>query len=98
MDILEIFYNNVVPEAMNGRINCLSYYNIAFSTEIVDEGVRYSCNIDDEGLLIPTLMIKNKSRSERGRDPGSLFCFVFCSSKKIRVWGVPGESQMWACF
>ncbi len=58
MDILEIFYNNVVPEAMNGRINCLSYYNMAFSTEIVDEEVKYSCNIDDEGLLIPTLMIK----------------------------------------
>lgn len=65
MDILEIFYNNVVPEAMNGRISCLSYYNIAFSTEIVDEGVRYSCNIDDEGLLIPTLMIKNKSEFDR---------------------------------
>ena len=65
MDILEIFYNNVVPEAMNGRISCLSYYNIAFSTEIVDEGVRYSCNLDDEGLLIPTLMIKNKSEFDR---------------------------------
>ena len=65
MDILEIFYNNVVPEAMNGRINCLSYYNMAFSTEIVDEEVKYSCNIDDEGLLIPTLMIKNKSEFDR---------------------------------
>ena len=35
MEILEIFYNNIIPEAMNGRINCLSYYNMAFSTEIV---------------------------------------------------------------
>lgn len=61
MDILEIFYNNVIVEAMNGRINCLSYYNMAFSTEIVDKGEIYSCNIDDDGLLIPTLMIKNKS-------------------------------------
>ena len=46
MDILEIFYNSVIPEAMNGRINCLSYYNMAFSTEIVDEGKKYPCNID----------------------------------------------------
>jgi len=46
MDILEIFYNNVIPEAMTGRINCLSYYNVAFSTEIIDENKRYSCKID----------------------------------------------------
>lgn len=65
MDILEIFYNNVIPEAMNGRINCLSYYNIAFSTEIVDEEKKYSCEIDDDGLLIPTLMIKNKSQFDK---------------------------------
>lgn len=60
MDILGIFYNNIVPEAMNGRVNCLSYYNMAFSTEIVDENKRYSCNINDDSVLIPTLMIKNK--------------------------------------
>ena len=65
MDILEIFYNNIIPEAMNGRINCLSYYNMAFSTEIVDEGKKYPCNIDDDGLLIPTLMIKDKSEFDR---------------------------------
>ena len=65
MDILEIFYNNIIVEAMNGRINCLSYYNMAFSTEIVDKGEIYSCNIDDDGLLIPTLMIKNKSEFDR---------------------------------
>jgi hypothetical protein len=60
VNILEIFYNNIVPEATKGRINCLSYYNIAFSTEIVDEGKTYLCNIDDDGILIPTLMINNK--------------------------------------
>lgn len=60
MDILGIFYNNIVPEAMNGRVNCLSYYNMAFSTKIVDENKRYSCNINDDSVLIPTLMIKNK--------------------------------------
>lgn len=65
VDILEIFYNNVIPEAMNGRINCLSYYNMAFSTVIVDEDKRYSCVIDDDGLLIPTLMIKNKSEFDK---------------------------------
>ena len=65
MDILEIFYNNIIPEAMNGRINCLSYYNIAFSTEIVDKGKIYSCKIDDDGLLIPTLMIRDKNEFDR---------------------------------
>lgn len=65
MNILEIFYNNIIPEAANGRINCLSYYNMAFSTEIVDECKKYPCNIGDDGLLIPTLMIKDKSEFDR---------------------------------
>lgn len=65
MDILDIFYNNIVTEATTGRINCLSYYNLAFSTDIVDEEIRYSCNINDDGLLIPTLIIKNKGEFDR---------------------------------
>lgn len=50
---------------MTGRINCLSYYNVAFSTEIIDENKRYSCKIDADGVLIPTLMIKNKSEFDK---------------------------------
>ena len=57
MDVLDIFYNNIIPEATTGRINCLSYYNICFSTNIVEENKIYSCDIDNDNLLIPTLII-----------------------------------------
>ena len=65
MDVLSIFYNNIIPEATTGRINCLTYYNIAFSTNIVEEAKIYSCDIDNDNLLIPTLMIKNKLEFDR---------------------------------
>lgn len=60
MNILDIFYKNIVPEATTGRINCLTYYNIVFSTKILEEDKEYSCHLDNSNLLIPTLMIKNK--------------------------------------
>ena len=47
MNILDIFYKNIVPEATSGRINCLMYYNIAFSTNVVEENKFYSFNCDD---------------------------------------------------
>lgn len=61
INILDIFYKNVVPEATTGRIDCNFYYNLAFSTKIVDENIQYWANINDESLLIPTLIIKDKS-------------------------------------
>jgi len=60
MDTLNIFYNNVVPEAMTGRINCLFYYNIAFATKIIDSNIEYQATIENDNLLIPTLMIRDK--------------------------------------
>jgi len=65
MNILDIFYKNIIMEALNGRIDCLAYYNIVFSTDIVDEGKKYSCNIDSDDLLIPTLIIKNKGEFDK---------------------------------
>ena len=61
MDILDIFYNSVIKEAANGQINCYVYYNIAFSTS-VDDKVICECNINNEDVLIPTLMIKDKEK------------------------------------
>lgn len=65
MNILDIFYKNIVPEAMSGRVDCLTYYNIGFSTKIVDENKDYLCNLKDNNLLIPTLFIKNKEEFDR---------------------------------
>lgn len=33
-DILDIFYNSIIPEASNGRIDCFMYYNICFNTSV----------------------------------------------------------------
>jgi len=60
MNILDIFYENIVPEAMTGRINCLTYYNIAFTTKIIEENKEYCCEMNNDNLLIPSLIIKNK--------------------------------------
>lgn len=60
VDILDIFYKNIINEATTGRIDCFYYYNMAFSTKISEEEKEYICDIDNDSLLIPTLMIKNK--------------------------------------
>ena len=60
MNILDIFYNNIVPEATSGRIDCLSYFNIAFSTKIWEENKEYVAILEDDDLMIPTLHIKDK--------------------------------------
>lgn len=57
MKILDIFYNHIIKEALNGRINCYFYYNIIFSSNI--ENTIYNAK-NDEDLIIPTLNIKNK--------------------------------------
>ena len=62
MNILDIFYKCIVPEATSGRIDCLTYYNIAFSTIIMEEGIEYSCTLENEDLVIPTLMIKDREK------------------------------------
>jgi len=58
--ILDIFYKNIIPEAQVGRINCLTYYNIIFGTRLINEDKYFECLVDEEGLLVPVLMIKNK--------------------------------------
>ena len=60
VNILDIFYKNIIPEATSGRIDCNIFFNMAFSTKIVEDNTQYNCNIDNENLLIPTLIIKDK--------------------------------------
>ena len=60
-EILKVFYEHIVKEAQLGRINCYSYFNLAFSTNIEDREL-YNCEVKDKyaGIIVPTLYIKNK--------------------------------------
>lgn len=61
MDILDVFYNKIMLEAQKGRINCYFFYNIAFATYIAEDDKFFECNIKNDDLLIPTLVIKDKT-------------------------------------
>lgn len=39
-DILDIFYNSIIPEASNGSIDCFMYYHICFNTSIEGELIK----------------------------------------------------------
>ncbi len=57
--MLEIFYNEIIKEAKDGRIKCENdfIYNIIFNTKINNKLLYYS---DNSNLFVPTLNIKNK--------------------------------------
>lgn len=57
MNILDIFYNQIVPEAASGHIECYFRYNMPFNTLM--EGNLLKAN-EVDNTLIPTLTIKNK--------------------------------------
>lgn len=61
MDILDIFYRNIVPEAVDGRIDCFFYYNISFSTIVVENNRKEISKVKNNNVLNPTLFIKNKA-------------------------------------
>jgi len=61
MNILNIFYENIIPEASMGRVNSYFYYNIMFSTYLVEDNKFIECKEKNENLFIPTLIIKNKN-------------------------------------
>lgn len=65
MNILDLFYHHIIPEAQTGRINCFFYYNMPFSTVLVETSQRYDCELKIDGLLIPTLVIRNKQEFDR---------------------------------
>ena len=60
MDVIKVFYDEIVPEAMVGKINVYLDFSVAFSTKLVEEGIDYPCNINAYGTIIPILIIKNK--------------------------------------
>jgi hypothetical protein len=65
VNVLDIFYNHIIPEASEGRIDCNFYYNMVFSTRIVENDVFVQANNLSDNLLIPTLLIKDKELFDR---------------------------------
>lgn len=63
-EILSIFYNDIVPEAATGKVDCYINYNLIFNTKIPEMGIDIVSNYDNSDLLVPTLFIKNKQEFE----------------------------------
>lgn len=64
-NLLDLFYNFIVKEAMTGKVDCFMKYNILFSTRFIEDDISYMANSDNNNLLIPTLLIKNRLEFER---------------------------------
>lgn len=58
-EILDIFYNHIVPEAFNGRVDCYFMYNIYFYTKVPSNGIELISNEENTDLMIPTLYVTN---------------------------------------
>lgn len=58
LDILDIFYNSIIPEASAGSVNCFMYYNICFNTIIEGHTIKKN---NPPFIDPPILEIKDKS-------------------------------------
>ena len=65
MNILNIFYGNIINEARNGDIDSFFHFNILFRTEIVEKNITVDTEKDFNDLLVPTLRITNKEEFDR---------------------------------
>ena len=53
MNILELFYKEIIKEAAIGRINGSDFpYNILFETDIPSLKIKTSSRIEDENVLV----------------------------------------------
>lgn len=62
MSILDIFYNEIIPECSKGRVECFFYYNVLFNTIILESNKKYMFDNSYDGLMAPTLIIKDKEK------------------------------------
>ena len=58
--ILDIFYNEIIIEAQQGRIDAFFMMNIIFNTNINNKQIT-SAQTNYEDIIIPTLKINNKA-------------------------------------
>lgn len=61
MNTLDIFYNEIVPEASNGVIKSYFNYNITFDTYIKEDNKTYKGDDKSNGVITPLLIINNKA-------------------------------------
>jgi len=59
-DILDVFYNCLIKEACLGSVDCYFTYNMRFDTVIREDDVSLIGEEEEDNLLVPTLMIKDK--------------------------------------
>lgn len=58
--ILDVFYNDIVKEAQNGRVDCFFIMNIVFNLVIDNNKITNASEFLSEDILTPTLKITNK--------------------------------------
>lgn len=59
--IIDLFYNEIVPEAQTGRVDAYFTMNLAFNLTINNKPITSSPNINCDDVIIPTLRINNKT-------------------------------------
>lgn len=59
--ILNIFYNKLIPEASNGRVDCYFLMNMIFDVVIDNESISKAESFPYDDVLIPILKITNKN-------------------------------------
>lgn len=63
-EILEIFYNKIIPEASFGKVEAFFIFNVGFNTIIEQKKVTNN-NIQAPHTLVPTLIIKDKEKFDK---------------------------------
>lgn len=58
--ILDLFYNELVPEASKGRVDAFFILNLVFNLNIENKQITSTTDIGHEHVIIPTLKITNK--------------------------------------
>ena len=61
-DIKKIFYESIVPEATIGKVKAYFCFGMVFNTRIDEINKNYETKLDNDDLVIPTLMIKDKEK------------------------------------
>ncbi len=61
MNTLDIFYQEIIPEASKGIINSYFNYNILFNTLLTEDNITYKKEEQTNGVITPLLIINNKT-------------------------------------
>lgn len=64
-NILDVFYNVLIKEAMFGKVDCYFKYNMRFNTRILEKNLDFINDDDNNSLLVPTLLIKDKKEFDK---------------------------------